>query len=198
MKGHDKIVKRSNVEFRNLKEDVSRPTDNVARCFIKLFNIDDNSCQEEMNTISKMNYEANIIISEPLQIGISMTHAGVSLNTVMRNFGIQHSPDAKVVKNKMTKLCKKCHCYSHCHLIGHGRGFKEFEVFESHVEYKFSHLLDRSWQELDEFGEQWNLIASSRSQWQLTQISGCDCSFAPTDTFMIVVSCFRQLGADSR
>ena len=125
------------------------------------FNIDDSSWQEEMDLVSKLIEEANVLIAEPLPIEFSMEHTGVGLkyklsNTVTRNVGVQHSPAAKVIKKKMSKPCKKCCCYSHCHLNEHGRGSQVVEIVDSNLDYECSHLLDRSWQEFEEFEEEIN------------------------------------------
>ena len=161
-RGKDEVVRRAVISYQNASEDVARFTDRGARSLIKLFNIDDNSWQQEMDVVSKLIDEANLLIAEPPSSQFTMKHTGVGLkyklsnNAVTRKPGVQHSPMVKSMKVKHQKACNKCCCFSHCHVTNHEKNMLEMKLFSEYfVDQPSSfHLLDKSWQSLDEYKEE--------------------------------------------
>ena len=54
-------------------------------------------------------------------------------------------------KMKMIRNCKDCCCVNHCLLTGHDRSDVSFDHFEASVEYKFPNMLDKSWNESEDY-----------------------------------------------
>merc|ERR1711867_42158 len=60
VQGKDEIVRRATVQYQNANEEKPRYTDRSARSFIKLFNIDDVSWQEDMDLVEKLIEETKV------------------------------------------------------------------------------------------------------------------------------------------
>ena len=73
-RGKDEVVRRAVISYQNASEDIARFTERGARSLIKLFNIDDNSWQQEMDVVSKLIDEANLLIAEPPSSQFTMNH----------------------------------------------------------------------------------------------------------------------------
>ena len=52
---------------------------------------------------------------------------------------------------KMVKNCKNCCCVNYCLLTGHERSDVSFDHHEGAVEYKFPNMLDKSWNEFEDY-----------------------------------------------
>ena len=123
-KGRDGLVRRAEVQYQNITENVPRVTDRAVRTLIKLFNIEDTTWLDDMSEIEKfidglkkddeypkMIEDANIVKTR---------HDGVGgHDKPQREEGVQHRPGAKLAKSKVVKQCKKCCCKPHCMLTDH-------------------------------------------------------------------------------
>ena len=166
------------LQYQNSSEDQPRYTDRAARSLIKLFNIDDISWQQEMDLIEKLIEEAKAastggdvnlagaitssntrqcLSSDPSYDMNHLTGLRYRLKAVgghdhpVRELGVQHKVGAKMSKMKMIRNCKDCCCVNHCLLTGHDRSDVSFDHFEASVEYKFPNMLDKSWNESEDY-----------------------------------------------
>ena len=64
---------------------------------------------------------------------------------------VQHRVGAKMSKMKKVKNCKNCCCVNHCLLTGYERSDVSFDHHEASVEYKFPNMLDKSWNEFEDY-----------------------------------------------
>ena len=178
VKSKDGVVRRCTVLYQNSSEDQPRYTDRAARSLIKLFNIDDISWQQEMDLIEKLIEEAKAastggdvnlagaitssntrqcLSSDPSYDMNHLTGLRYRLKAVgghdhpVRELGVQHKVGAKMSKMKMIRNCKDCCCVNHCLLTGHDRSDVSFDHFEASVEYKFPNMLDKSWNESEDY-----------------------------------------------
>ena len=115
VKGKDEIVRRATVQYQNSNEDKPRFSDRAARSFIKLFNIEDESWQEDMDLVEKLIEEAKVKKDESEhENSRSRLKAVDGEGNIVRQVGVQHKPSAKIAKSKFTKPCNSCCCLSHC------------------------------------------------------------------------------------
>ena len=148
-KGRDEVVRRATVQYQNSNEDDLRETDRAARSLIRLFNIDDESWQEDMDLVEKL-IEESKVIKKDSEDTRSRLKAVNNEETVKRKIGVQHKPSARLAKSKFTRPCNACCCLSHCEKNPHNDehdievNLSDLEVPEV-IDVKFEGMLDRSW-----------------------------------------------------
>ena len=156
--GKDGAVRRAIVQFQNASEKEPRFTDRAARSLVKLFNIQDTTWVDDMNTVENMvdalkkeNEE-----SEGELVNQVEQEVASSQMKLQRGEGVQYRAVARVARKKMIKPCKTCCCVSHCLVTEHGP--KVVPVVVNHYCYEKEHLFDympdRSWQGLEEYEEE--------------------------------------------
>ena len=157
--GKDGAVRRAIVQFQNASEKEPRFTDRAARSLVKLFNIQDTTWLDDMETVERVvdalkkedegTEEENVHLSQD-----EYDVAGVQ-KQLQRGEGVQHRPVAKVAKMKMLRPCRACCCVSHCQITDHSP--KAVPVVVDHYCYYkeclFANMLDGSWEDLDEYEE---------------------------------------------
>ena len=75
-----------------------------------------------------------------------------SYDLPQREVGVQHNLKAKMTKLKMTKGCKNCCCHPHCVLSEHGQTVGSLNLnVELSKEFMFPDLLDRAWDEFEDY-----------------------------------------------
>ena len=148
-KGRDEVVRRATVQYQNSNEDDLRATDRAARSLIRLFNIDDESWQEDMDLVEKL-IEESKVIKKDSEDTRSRLKAVNDEETVKRKLGVQHKPSARLAKSKFTRPCNTCCCLPHCEKNPH-RDEHDVKVDLSDLEVpdvidaEFVGMLDRSW-----------------------------------------------------
>ena len=123
-KGRDGLVRRAEVQYQNITENVPRVTDRAVRTLIKLFNIEDTTWLDDMSEIEKFIDDLKKGDEYPKMISdaniVKTRHDGVGgHDKPQREEGVQHKPGAKLAKFKVVKQCKKCCCKPHCMLTDH-------------------------------------------------------------------------------
>ena len=148
-KGRDEVVRRATVQYQNANENDNRETDRAARSLIKLFNIDDQSWQEDMDLVEKL-IEESKITKNSTEDTRSRLKAVNNEETVKRKVGVQHKPSARLAKSKFTRPCSACCCLSHCEKNPHSDEqdveveLHDLEVPEA-MNVAIEGMLDRSW-----------------------------------------------------
>jgi len=162
VKGKDGAVRRAVLRYQNFSEDQPRFTDRAARSLIKLFHIDDESWQSDMNEVEKMIEAAQSEENSDLTPAYKMSHSGVGLryrltatggnDWVKREVGVQYRPDAKFAREKLLGQCKECCCVSHCAVAGHGRHdvLPDVEGLDDDKQVEFPGIFDRSWDQFED------------------------------------------------
>ena len=160
VKSKDGKVRRCTVQYQNASENVARFTDRAARSLIKLFNIDDASWQEDMDLVEKLIKEVTDEKEEVVKKYTMNFTSGLKVrlkavgdyDSPKRQVGVQHNMKAMMSKLKMTRGCKNCCCYPHCVMNEHRKsvGPPDFHM-ELGKEFMFPGLLDRAWDEFDEY-----------------------------------------------
>ena len=75
-----------------------------------------------------------------------------SYDLPQREVGAQHNLKSKMTKLKMTKGCKNCCCHSRCVLSEHGKTVGTLDLnVELSKEFMFPDLLDRAWDEFEDY-----------------------------------------------
>ena len=128
-------------------------TDRAARSLVKLFNIDDENWQEDMDLVEKL-IEESKVSKDDSKVEASRSRLGAvhEEEVVRRKVGVQHKPSARIAKSKFTKPCAACCCLSHCEKSPHTDD-NDVEVELSDLEVPdvrdvvFVDMLDRSWME---------------------------------------------------
>ena len=153
VRGRDEVVRRATVQYQNSNEEEPRFTDRAARSLVKLFNIDDENWQEDMDLVEKLIEESKVSNEDTKQRDarprLQAVHDGESLN---RKLGVQHKPSAKLAKSKFTRPCSSCCCLSHCEKSPHNDAndveieLSSLEVLDDR-EVEYVNMLDRSWVE---------------------------------------------------
>ena len=161
--GKDGAVRRVVVQFQNANENEPRFTDRAARSLVKLFNIQDTTWVDDMNTVEKV-VTALKKDDEAESVHLSRVEHDVtgSQRSLQRGEGVQHRAVAKIVKKKMSKPCKTCCCLSHCQITEHGA--KAVPVVVNNYSYDkeqfFENMPDRSWHGLEEYEEEMCSLAN--------------------------------------
>ena len=156
VQGKDEIVRRATVQYQNSNEEKSRYTDRAARSFIKLFNIDDVSWQEDMDLVEKLIEETKVNKDNTMRDNSRFRLKAVDgEGNLERKVGVQHKPSAIVAKLKFTKPCNMCCCLSHCELDPH-HSDKDVVIEMNSLELPDTevieaNLLDRSWMEKEAY-----------------------------------------------
>ena len=151
-KGRDEVVRRATVQYQNSNEHDLRETDRAARSLIRLFNIDDESWQEDMDLVEKL-IEESKVSKKDMEVGEESRSRLKAVNdgeTVKRKLGVQHKPSARLAKSKFTRPCNTCCCLSHCEKNPHTdkhdvqaelSGLEAPDV----IDVVYEDMLDRSW-----------------------------------------------------
>ena len=148
-KGRDEVVRRATVQYQNANENDLRETDRAARSLIKLFNIDDQSWQEDMDLVEKLIEESKVIKNNSEDTR-SRLKAVNNEENVKRKVGVQHKSSARLAKSKFTRPCSACCCLSHCEKNPHSDEHDvEVELSDLDVpeviDVEVEGMLDRSW-----------------------------------------------------
>ena len=151
MKSKDEVVRRATVQYQNSNEDIPRFTDRAARSLVKLFNIDDENWQEDMDLVEKL-IEESKVPKDDSKVEATRSRLGAvhEEEVVRRKVGVQHKPSARIAKSKFTRPCTVCCCLSHCEKSPHTDD-NDVEVELSDLEVPdvrdvvFVDMLDRSW-----------------------------------------------------
>ena len=163
--GKDGAVRRAIVQFQNANEKEPRFTDRAARSLVKLFNIQDTTWVDDMNTVEKVVDALKKEGSEESE-GVHISQGKLDVNgcqrSLQRGEGVQHCLVAKIAKKKMIRPCKTCCCMSHCQVTEHGP--KAVPVVVNNYSYDkedmFDNMLDRSWLDLEEYEEEMCMLAN--------------------------------------
>ena len=165
VKSKDGLVRRATVQYSNSTEDFPRFTDRAVRSLIKLFHVDGENWQADMDQVEKLIAVIKGDKSDDLGQAYTMSHTGEGLRFRLtatsgydgpqRELGVQHRLPAKVARSKLLKSCELCCCSSHCLLTGHGKEdiLLKVPAYEGLQKYKYQNLLDRSWMEFDDYQE---------------------------------------------
>ena len=151
VKGRDEVARRVTVQYQNSNEEGPRFTDRAARSLVKLFNIDDENWQEDMDLVEKLIEESKVSKDDSkVEAARSRLGAVHEEEVVRRKVGVQHKPSARIAKSKFTKPCAACCCLSHCEKSPHtGDNDVELELSDLEVpevrDVVFVDMLDRSW-----------------------------------------------------
>ena len=148
VQGKDEIVRRATVQYQNANEDKPRYTDRAVRSFIKLFNIDDVSWQEDMDLVEKLLEETKVIKDDTVRESSRLRLKAVDgEGGLERKVGVQHKPSAQIAKLKFTKPCNICCCLSHCELDPHNseNDVEKSEFYSIYIAYLYLDLLYRVW-----------------------------------------------------
>ena len=154
-KGKDGVVRRADVEYQNASEDFPRVTDRAARSLIKLFHIDDENWQKDMDEAEKL---VKAIEEQELKDSVyTMTSTGDGLRfKFAKDEKVLPGDklDAWIAKKKMAKkACVWCCCLAHCNITSHDRGAVSAYVpaYQKEQQIEFPYMLDRSWMEMAEY-----------------------------------------------
>ena len=145
VKSKDGIVRSAHVQYQNAGEDAPRTTFRAARSLIKLFNIDDESWQSDMDKVEKLMNQMEEIKGDKKQVTF------VEDKRVVRKKKMQVTEEPKIGEKLSAwlakkKACKWCCCSSHCSIVEHDPRFCDIQTSGQQV--NFQGMLDRSW--LDE------------------------------------------------
>ena len=151
VKGRDEVARRVTVQYQNSNENLPRFTDRAARSLVKLFNIDDENWQEDMDLVEKL-IEESKVYKEDSKVEASRSRLGAvhEEEVVRRKVGVQHKPSARIAKSKFTRPCTACCCLSHCEKSPHiDDNDVKLELSDLEVpdvrDVVFVDMLDRSW-----------------------------------------------------
>ena len=154
VRGRDEVVRRATVQYQNSNEEEPRFTDRAARSLVKLFNIDDENWQEDMDLVEKLIEESKVTNNEDAKQKDARSRLKAVQNeeSLTRKLGVQHKPSAKLAKSKFTRPCSSCCCLSHCEKSPHNDAndveieLSSLEVLDD-KEVEYVNMLDGSWTE---------------------------------------------------
>ena len=157
--GKDGMVRRANIQYQNFSENFSRETDRAARSLIKLFNIDDENWQQDMDEVEKLLIDLkdeSMDVVNNTEKAYSMTPVGAGLRFRLkatggqdvdsRQVGVQYRSEALCARESVAKKCKNCCCLANCTMTGHAR--VDVCLYRVQMEpkmHEFAGMLDRSW-----------------------------------------------------
>ena len=199
--GKDGAMRRVVVQFQNANENEPRFTDRAARSLVKLFNIQDTTWVDDMNTVEKVvnalkkNDEAESVHVSRVDLDVTG-----SKRSLQRGEDVQHRAVAKILKKKMSKPCETCCCLSHCQITEHGAEAVPVVVnsYSYDKEQFFENMPDRSWHGLEEYEEEMCSLANTDNTHMslicpmildLSDVIAEDLLPAWANTFMTVWSC---------
>ena len=145
VRSKDGIVRSAHVQYQNAGEDAPRTTFRAARSLIKLFNIDDESWQSDMDKVERLMKQMEE------DKGVKKQVTFVEDKRVVINKKTQVTEEPKIGEKLSAwlakkKACKRCCCSSHCSIVEHDASFCDIQTSGQQVYYQG--MLDRSW--LDE------------------------------------------------
>ena len=134
-------VRRAIVQYKNSNEEGIRTSDRAARSIIKLFNVDDQNWQADMEEVNKL-----------LEV-LKVSNITVSVITCDRKKF--QEDDVVMIGKKLDlwlakkRVCKVCCCSSHCGLTDHDAVSSSSRFDVEQVSYPM--LLDRSWMDTEDY-----------------------------------------------